>query len=252
VTSPHRHHFRLAYGVLALAFWISIGGFAYLMTRDDPPASRSSWSAWKPSSADLAGAGEIGRHVSRAYRSDSGRQLVAVQEHPPVIQGLPLEAIAIRKKATTGLIDPNIALYSGRRTLIYAFCGLGRGCAVPGIETKGRERLLHREALELALYSFKYLDGVDTVVSLLPPTTTAGSTAVFLRKDQVGHLLDRPIRATLPSATPPPASQYAGREASYVQSLTAPRTFPAAFEALPDGEAILVLQLSAEAASTDG
>ncbi len=238
-----RHLFRLAYGLLALAFWLSVAGFAYLMTRDHAERAREPWSAWQPARDGIGGAREIGRHVARAYRADTGKQLVAVQEHPPEIQGLALEAIAIRRKASVGAVDPDIALYGGRRTLIFAFCGLARDCSVPGTHTTERDLLLRREALELALYSFKYIDGIDAVVSLLPPTASARTTAVFLRKDEVEDLLERPIRATLPRAIPPPESQYTGDEAQFVETVTAPRTFPASFEALPDGDAILVLQL---------
>ena len=175
-----------------------------------------------------------------------------MQEHPPEIQGLPLEAIAIRRQASAGAMDPYIALYGGRRTLIYAFCGLGRNCSLPGTPTTARERLLRREALELALYSFKYIDGIDAVVSLLPPNASARTTAAFLRKDELRDLLERPIRATLPRAIPPPESQYAGQEATFVANVTEPRTFPAQFEALPDGDAILVLQLAATESAGSG
>jgi hypothetical protein len=247
-----RHHFRLAYGVLALAFWVSVAGFTYLMTRGGSDGAKEQWSAWRPAQSDLSGAREISRHVARAYRADTGRQLVAVQEHPPEIQGLALEAIAIRRQSSAGAMDPYIALYGGRRTLIYAFCGLGRNCTLPGTATTGRDRLLRREALELALYSFKYIDGIDSVVSLLPPSASARTTAVFLRKDEVRDLLDRPIRATLPRAIPPTESQYAGSEATFVENVTGPRTFPAQFEALPDGDAILVLQLGATSGAEDG
>jgi hypothetical protein len=244
-----KHLFRLAYGVLALAFWVSVAGFAYVMTRDDPQSAKP-WSAWRPKNNDLIGAREIGQHVSRKYHADTGKQLVVVQEHPPEIQGLALEAIGIRQKAANGQIDPYVALYGGRRTLIYAFCGLGQNCSVPGLHTPSRDRLLRREALELALYSFKYLEGIDTVVSLLPPTATAGPNAVFFRKDQIEHLLQRPLNKTLKPGNPPRESRYEGREAKFVEGMTANRTFPAKFEALPDGDAILVLEL--DSGSGDG
>jgi len=238
----HDRHFKLAYAVLALAFWVSVGGFTYLMTRGDAEAARP-WSAWRPQSDDLAGAREIARHVAPAYRADTGRQLVAIQEHPPRIQGLDLEAIGVRTKTSKGFIDPYISLFGARRTLIYAFCGLAQNCSVPGTHTDEREHLLRREALELTLYSFKYLDGIDTVVSLLPPTGSEASRGVFFRKEHVEDLLERPIRATLPNATPPFESSYTGSEASFVENVTARRVFPASFEALPDGDAILVLEL---------
>jgi hypothetical protein len=245
-----RHLFRLAYAVLALAFWVSVAGFAYLMTR--PHHSKQlAWSAWKPKHQDLDGAREIGQHVSHAYRFDDGRQLVAVQEHPNEVQGLRLEAIGVRRLQTNGVVDRYIALYPGRRTLIYAFCGLGRNCSVAGRDNDGIDRLLRREALELTLYAFKYLHGLDQVVSLLPPSPATGgegTDAVFIRDDtDFRKILKHPLREILPRATPPAPSQLDAKEAAVVDALTRDRTFPAQFEPLPDGDAILVLQSAAGA-----
>ena len=241
-----KHYFRLAYGVLALAFWLSVAGFTYLMTRPHHSKPGPRWSAWKPANDDLRGAREIAQRVASRYKLDNGRQLVAIQEHPPEVQGLDLEAVGIRKTRRNGQVDPYIALYGGRRTLIYAFCGLGRNCAIQETSSDGIDHLLRREALELALYSFKYLDRVEQVVTLLPATPGSSdtrSTAVFLRKEQFDDLLDRPLRQILPRATPPSPSQVDSGEANVVDALTARSTYPAEFEPLPDGDAILVLQL---------
>jgi hypothetical protein len=179
-----KHYFRLAYGVLALAFWLSVAGFTYLMTRPDH-ASSQAWSEWRPTNDDLSGAREIAQRVARQYRNDSGAQLVAIQEHPPEVQGLRLEAIGVRRPHRNGQIDPYIALYGGRRTLIYAFCGLGSNCSLVDTASQELDNFLRREALEVSLYSFKYLAGVEQVISLLPPTTDATggqSSAVFLAR----------------------------------------------------------------------
>jgi hypothetical protein len=239
-----RHLFRLAYGALALAFWVSVAGFTYLMTRPNH-SEPVPWSAWKPASNDLTGAREIAQRVAPRYKLDSGGQLVAIQEHPPVVQGLDLEAVGIRRTDSNGRLDPYIALYGGRRTLIYAFCGLGSNCAIPGATADGVDHLLRREALEVALYSFKYLDRVDQVVSLLPPTAGANdqrSNAVFLRKDQFAEVLKRPLRDLFPQTKPPIPSQVDTREKNLIDALTGQHTYPAQFEPLPDGDAILVLQ----------
>ncbi len=239
-----RHLFRLAYGVLVLAFWVSVAGFTYLMTRPDQ-SKPVPWSAWKPAADDLTGAREIAQRVSAKYKLDSGGQLVAIQEHPPVVQGLDLEAVGIRRTGGNRRIDPYIALYGGRRTLIYAFCGLGQNCSIPDATADGVDHLLRREALEVALYSFKYLDRVEQVVSLLPPTagsTDARSNAVFLRKDEFSDVLKRPLRNLIPPGQPPAPSQVDVQEKNLIDALTGQHTYPAQFEPLPDGDAILVLQ----------
>jgi hypothetical protein len=239
-----RHLFRLAYGVLALAFWVSVAGFTYLMTRPEHD-KKIVWSAWKPARNDLSGAREIAQHLAPLYRLDDGKQLAAIQEHPPEIGGTALEAIGIRK-STTGGPDKYAAVYGGNRTLLYAFCGVGDHCSVPGETSAARELLLRREALELALYSFRYIKGIDGVVALLPPSAgtsaTAPTQAVYLRKSAIGELLDRPLRSILPRSEPPAPSELDTAEANVVDLLTARRTYPAQFEPLPDGDGILVLQ----------
>jgi hypothetical protein len=160
------------------------------------------------------------------------------------VQGLRLEAIGVRRPHRNGQIDPYIALYGGRRTLIYAFCGLGSNCSVVDKASQELDNFLRREALEVSLYSFKYLADVEQVVSLLPPTmdaTNPQSSAVFLRRDQLSSVLDHPLRDVL-HAAPKGPYQVPQREANIVDALTMPRTYPATFEPLPDGDVILVLQ----------
>src|SRR4029077_9056238 len=94
--TPHKHHFRLAYGVLALAFWVSVGGLVLLLSRPNHSASVA-WSSWQPDTQGLAGAREIALTVSSRYMLSNGTQLVAVQEHSPQVQGLKLEAVGIRR-----------------------------------------------------------------------------------------------------------------------------------------------------------
>ena len=57
---------------------------------------------------------------------------------------------------------------------MYTLNGLGPNGSIPGGKPSTSARLLlRREALELALYSFRYLDDVDMVVVLLPPSSAA-------------------------------------------------------------------------------
>jgi hypothetical protein len=69
---------------------------------------------------------------------------------------------------------------------------------------------------------------------------------VFLRKSDLKPELDHPRRDTLPLATPPVATADDPREAAAIDSLTSQATFPAHFEPLPDGDAILVLDIAAQ------
>ncbi len=238
-----KHHFRLAYGVLALAFWVSVAGFIVLLTNQHNAASVR-WSSWKPTSQGLLGAHQIALRVGSTYRSPQGTQLVAVQEHAPYVQGLHLEAVGVRRLGQNGQIDPYIGLFGTDRTLIYAFCGLESACSLPGPTTSVEQRVLRREALELSLYAFKYLKNVDQVVSLVQTVKDGGTSAIFLRKHDLKPELDHPLRNTLPLRTPPVGGDK--REAAVIDALTLQNTFPAHYESLPDGDAILVLDVAAQ------
>jgi hypothetical protein len=241
-----KHVFRLAYGVLALAFWISIAGFALLIAR--PNHSKPAvWSSWKPQTQGLTGAREISLRIAPRYKGENGAQLVAVQPHGAQVQGLRLEAIGVRKLNQGGQINPYIGLYRADKTLIYAFCGLQTNCAMSGDTTPERERTLRRAALELALYSFKYLKGVDQVVSLVQSVNAGGTSAVFLRKADLEPELKHPLRDTLPLTRVPAADSKNPKESAVIDALTLSNTFPAHFEPLPDGDAILVLDVENQA-----
>jgi hypothetical protein len=244
-----KHVFRLAYGVLALAFWISIAGFVLLLVRQNH-SKPVSWSAWKPNTQGLTGAREISLRIAPQYKGTNGAQLVAVQPHGAQVQGLKLEVIGVRKLNSGGQIDPYIGLYRTDNTLIYAFCGLQTNCGLQGDTTPERERVLRRAALELALYSFKYLNDVDQVVSLVQSVKTGGTSAVFLRKSDFGPELKHPLRDTLPLAPQAPAADAKDpKESAVIDALTLSNTFPAHFEPLPDGDAILVLDVANQASN---
>jgi hypothetical protein len=242
----HKHHFRLAYGVLALAFWISLAIFVLLIAR--PNHSKPvAWSAWKPDTQGLLGAREISLRIAPQYKGVNGAQLIAVQPHGPQVQGLRLEAIGVRRLNSGGQIDPYIGMYRTDNTLIYAFCGLQTNCGLQGETTDEVQRSLRRAALELSLYSFKYLKGVDQVVSLVQSVKAGGTSAVFLRKDDLEPELKHPLRDTLPLTAAPNATSADPKEAAVIDALTVQNTFPAHFEPLPDGDAILVLDVENQA-----
>jgi hypothetical protein len=242
-----KHLFRLAYGVLALAFWVSLAGFVVLLAR--PNHSKPLvWSKWQPASQGLLGAHEIAQRIGPRYKGADGTQLVAVQEHGPSVQGLHLEAVGVRRLGQTGQVDPYIGLFQTDRTLIYAFCGLQSNCSIDSSATV-QEQVLRREALELSLYAFKYLKNVDQVISLVQTVKDGGTSAVFLRKDDLRAELEHPLHETLPLQSSQVTSPIAKREGKVVDALTLPNTFPAHYESLPDGDAILVLDVAAQPAS---
>jgi hypothetical protein len=139
------------------------------------PAPPPAWSSWHPvSGSDVDPAQQIADHVAPEYRLDSGHQIVAVQGGPLSLGGQPAE-VALRMSGS----QPSLLPGNG---VIYSMCGTGTSCSIgEGKPSAQRLLLLRREALELALYTFRYIGGVNQVVVTVPPppasSTAAGSTA---------------------------------------------------------------------------
>ena len=147
------------------------------------------------------------------------------------MSGLPL-TVAVRDPGSAGgAVTP----YGGTGVL-YRLCGLGRGCAIPpGKPSIERHLLLRREALELALYSLRYLDDVEAVVVFMPPRRgDQPSQALFFRKDQVRGEIEKPLDATLVDRTPTVARVTKSPDALLVEQLTIPALFR--FSVSPAGQ----------------
>src|SRR5207249_10557305 len=116
------------------------------------------------------------------------------------------------------------------KSVLYALCGLGPRCSINrGKPSEERFLLLQREAFELALYSFRYLNGVQNVVALLPPAKGSKPTnAVFFRRDEnlFKLALDRPLLSTLRSPPPSPSELAPlSAERTLISTLTTPNVF---------------------------
>jgi hypothetical protein len=220
--SAHAPRFQFAIGALiacalaglAVAAAIVISGNA----RSSGPEALAGWSDWKPTAAAGSGATQIADHVGREYRLPDGKQLVAVTGGPMEIASLPL-TVALRNQVG----DINLV---GGKGVLFRLCGLGAQCAIPtGKASQERHLLLRREALELALYSFRYLD-VDYAVVFLPPKKGEDpSQAIYLPKRNVQSAMDRPLAATLYHRTPNTATVTASPDAPFVQQLTTRQLF---------------------------
>jgi hypothetical protein len=139
------------------------------------------WSAWQPSDTSLeGGAAEIATKVGAEYRHPDGKQLA-------LVTGAPLDAnVALRAASGTISVidDPGV---------LYKLNGFGpNGSIKDGKPSQARLKIVHREALELALYTFRYLPDVKQVVTLLPSpppspeeikATNAAKTANLVAQD---------------------------------------------------------------------
>jgi len=243
VEEPRSHggRFRAAYIGLGAVFWIAVALLAVVLLSGRVHSS-GSWSAWQPPSASrVAMATEIADHVAPRYHlAPGGGQLVAVQAQGPVIQKVPLADVAIRGASGT---NQDIHVDSASNSIVYVLCGLGTRCAISkGKASVARARLLRREALELALYTFKYDKGVDSVIALIPPPPDKNiNWSLYFRRSDFESELKHPLTHTLPAARKLNPTSLGASEQGTVERLTRPRWFTSQFQQLQDGNAILVL-----------
>src|SRR4051794_14623572 len=220
-TYAPRFHFLtgalVAVGLAALA-----GLVAFLVVPRGGDGGVQHWSEWTPTTGGQAGAEQIAQHVSPQYRLPDGRQIVNVGVTGLEIQGVPL-AVAVRQDPAQG---GNIKVFDDDG-IIYHLCGLGPSCAIDrGKASTQRGLLLRREALELALYSFRYLGSVHQVVVFMPPVKGKTPTqALFFREGDVAKELDRPLTASLSPRVPSVSDVKLSPDAPLVDQITAAKTF---------------------------
>jgi hypothetical protein len=184
--------------------------------------SGGKWSSWTPTSGGTNGAEQIAQHVGVQYKLPDGHQIVDVGVSGLEIQGVPL-AVAVRKDPAQG---GDIKVFDDGG-VIYHLCGLGPSCSIAtGKPSVQRGLLLRREALELALYSFRYLGDVHQVVVFMPPVKgKTPSQALFFREGDVAKELDRPLTASLSPHVPSVSDVTVSPDARLVDQITATKTF---------------------------
>ena len=213
------------------------------------PAPAPAWSAWEPSGTAEQRAAQIAEHVSNPYRLPSGDALVAVTYQGPPIGTLDgttaqaVRAIAVRPDTTAGRADASdIATIDARNTVQYSLCGLGRNCSIVGKTSEERAQLLRREALELALYSFRYVDGIDSTLILLPRRADGQeATAIFLRKNDLRRELAQPLDRTLTAPLAPGVGEIAADEQAAINRATKSRLYEYGWLQSQDGTLVMVL-----------
>jgi hypothetical protein len=242
--APFRGRFGFLWGALAgtAVCAIAVGALLATSTGGNGPPLAKNWSSWKPDTSRMVdGAADIAAHVGQEYKLDSGDQLATVSSGKIQLSGMPL-GVAVKPKGQ------ELQLLEGDG-LLYVLSGLGPGGTIAGGKaSKPRGRLLLREAVELALYSFRYLDDVTMVAVMLPPpsTSSTGTTqadqtrAVFYRPGDLLERLEVPLSATLPAKTPTP-KKMTDAEASQIDTLTLRNLFLAKIQPLESNLNYLVL-----------
>ena len=250
----HARKFMFAYAFLALAV---VGSVAMLYAALNVESEEErAWSAWQPTGEGESRIWEIADHVGANYRASNGELAARILAGPPTFntsdeQGralrLPLEGVLVKGRASDQS-DSRAALFSGD-SVMYALCGSGTGCqpdaAMLQVDEVGTK--YEREALELALYTFKYVDGVNSAIVFLPPFPQRNEQGqveevrlvVYLERGQLGFPLGRPLQETLRAKS---GLDFSEVEKNDVIRLVHPRLYTFAPEQAPNGAWILSLE----------
>lgn len=262
--SPHSQKFLAATAAL-VGFAIGALAVAIVLIVGSGPRAGSGpkWSSWSPTDGGLTGEREIAAAVSPFYRASPATQLVIVTVHNVNANST---SSSSSQTSQIALRDPKTGSLGelGGTTALYNLCGLGPDCAISGgTPSNARLLLLRREALELALYTFRYIGGVDNVVAVLPPgvahstgsltpspqsakssaaSTTTIDIAVLFQRQALQHYLQAPLRLTLPETLPPTVSEMSSApEAELVSVLTSQTLFQQSTVQTQDGSSVMVL-----------
>jgi len=263
--SPFRGRFGFMTGVLAGCAVAAVALLAVLLAGDDGrPGGASTgeglaadWSPWHPrNTTSISGAQEIAKRIEGTYKDARSKKLSTVEGGP----------IALNKTLPVSVAIPSAG---DRFTIVqglgvqYKLSGFGKGGRLQGTHPSAeRRRLLRREALELSLYSFRYLPDVTMVVTLLPPAPKAEQVhpkraakakraakgaaedyqdqALFFRPGDLRKQLERPLAETMATKAPE-LDALAGQEAKRIDKLTLSNLFTFEHIQQQDGSIYLVL-----------
>jgi hypothetical protein len=247
--SPYRSRFGFIVGAL-IGIAITVIGVGAILAMDASDSPKpDGWSSWRPAGDDeLEVAKQIADHVGVKYRLGDSDQIVVVQSSGMELADRPL-GVALRTAAVGG----DIELIEGHGVM-YTLNGLGKdGSIAGGTPSEERLLLLKREALELALYTFRYAEDVDMVVALLPPAPPKQGEeanaaaprpvpALFYRPGDLRGELGVPLETTLPAPAPRPEQLDLDKpEAKRIDALTRGNFFRASFQQGQDASLFLVL-----------
>jgi len=241
----YARRFSLLYALLGAAVAAAIVGLVVALAQGGGSGAKpaDAWSSWQPTASGLGRAEQIARHVAPEYKLADGSELVGViTRHPEISangQTLPLGYVGI--KGTHGASD-TIFTVSTPNTVMYSLCGLGPACSIAsGTPSIARGTLVRREILELALYTFRYDNGVDNVIALMPPRNKKTQpVVVFLRRSDLASELAVPLNRTLAAKTPG-VKTMTPSDVQVVQTTTGTHAYVSTVTRAQDGNLILVL-----------
>jgi hypothetical protein len=237
--SPHSRRFALVLLLVMVVFAAMLVLFAYLISRSDSEP----WSSFEPKGGDTyVRAQKLANYVAPRYVSD-GAPIAVVQAQPLVYKDAVVDGIAFMRAPNQGVGTPFTQFEPAEKTLLYVFCGPAASCSLPD-SSEDVTPLLREESLELALYTFKYWPGIDSVVALLPPSKTRRPAFLFRRR-KLEDQLSRPLDETIPRHAGDITTGSLGEgELATVQRLTEGSIFLSSFSQTPNGHTLLLLGTS--------
>lgn len=214
ITVGVQRRFSAAYGVVVALFVIGALG-TVLAVSGVRPGAPARWSSFKPRGDRLEKAQSIADYVAPGYKLDDQQQMVVVSARDAGVGSQQIQFVAVPGQEEYDII-------SGADTVAFEMCGLGEHCSIrTGQASTDRDRLLRREALEIALYTFKYIDGTDAVVIFMPPPVGATTSwALLFKKQNLDGQLGRPLTRTLREPAPNPTTLATSPERDLVEQLT--------------------------------
>jgi hypothetical protein len=246
--ASYRLRFGIVYVLLAAVFGAGVGAFVVLASRP-APADEEAWSTWRPTGSTSAMVFQIAERIPEAYKID-GKQLSVATAQPltvpvPELGSVPIQSVFVQPDRSRGFEredDPD--RYDGPGVVSFnLICFASQECAVAaGKSPNDRYTLLRRQALELSLYTLKYVESAEAVMVWMPPTAKGQSDSgtVFLTRNELADELRRPLREVLPTRAPR-AGTLSELEQGHILRLTAPYTYQVKAEAAPDGTPVLFL-----------
>jgi hypothetical protein len=204
--SPSRYkgRFRFVYLILILGLAGAIAGAVIIATQKSSSAHSSAGGqevTWTPSSGnEQSVAHQIASKVTSEY-SRLGDFAHVFSQNPLQLQP-PVVAIEVRSQFGVLNLPRKSSLQLTSKSWLYEICGATQAC---GLAPTGPEsgakfgRRVGQEMMELALYTFKYLPRIQSVIVLLPPSSSSNSTsfALYVNRGSVGPLLSMPLREAI-------------------------------------------------------
>ena len=254
-TYPRR--FRSAVFVLGIVLGAAIAGFVLLATHHDKkPApfavqlagGGSAFGGWHPTCTTEFGCDrphQIAAYVAPKYQLPDGKDVVAIISGRPTVpnaDGTSADVPIVIERNDHG----SRIVYTATdqdNTVQYALCGFGANCTIGGTPSVERGDLLRRQALELALLTFRYDTAVKSVLTFFPKAAkaTGPSFALFFRRQDYDLQLSRPLAATLGKQLVVKVGQLSESLARDIGKLTTPRVFKYEYRQTQQGFPILVL-----------